>query len=739
MEEGTWAHGEVDLTSTTPDSTFLRVKYIGTEQKLNPWADETDWELRCNSWDQRSAPHLPRRQLPTPRPEHDCWNCAKIVADAVAKNRRLGYAIRWRKRTKGEKSAKGKKRLKVAKLAPGFPIDWRQALVSTRQPVRSAWEEPLPDEPLDSWQSLERHWRRSRPGWVDKQILTKAGLWPRVMRRLPLGILEKIPIPVGVDPYAREYTPDLADPPKPTDTDTGAAHRRPTVAETDELLKLAGRGSSLDWDARGLGAGLEDYDHAGILGLLLEYWDDESLDLAIAGQSDDSDPDLFVGGYEGRRYDPSLEGDHARWLLDVLLWDYEWQEQRKNKGSKAEWNNGTEKTCRNPDWDDWVEGGLGGLDPESDYWLIDDLYTRPHMLDRYGGPRPGEAVDVGAVVAAAKAGDRDALTELVLRYDRAVWFQGFGRDRTWKPSPNEADDMMQEAWLKVLENIDQVKDPERFQTWLVETVRNKSRDRWRAIGQDEWELDNIPDKDGRRRRMKRRRNDPDRPELGFAPSLTELRVESDWDPADNDEEGSEVDDDGAGCQCETLGDPGDRLAIATMLRDLWWEREGRPAIYKAARSLSTPHWRPWLLRYDINADKHRGVEDLARREQVSHEAIRQRLSRVNAGLRRQLADLDPKHHGDVDVVLSVVKREKVNRPFQLLVCVKRSRTAGAPALYECHRIGDSSSYLVGRTAQDRLVDTRGSMLLPCVLPDGTNCRLHPRCKFCDQRVGRSVS
>ena len=75
-----------------------------------------------------------------------------------------------------------------------------------------------------------------------------------------------------------------------------------------------------------------------------------------------------------------------------------------------------------------------------------------------------------ALVHAAKGGDISAFDELVNRYDRQLFrlAQHITRNR------EDAQDAVQEAFLKAFENLAQFEEKSKFSTWLVRIVINQS-------------------------------------------------------------------------------------------------------------------------------------------------------------------------------------------------------------------------------------------------------------------------
>ncbi len=73
-------------------------------------------------------------------------------------------------------------------------------------------------------------------------------------------------------------------------------------------------------------------------------------------------------------------------------------------------------------------------------------------------------------LAAAAAGDRAAWNGLVDRYNRLVWATARGH----RLSDADAADVVQTTWLRLVENLDRIQDPERVGAWLATTARRES-------------------------------------------------------------------------------------------------------------------------------------------------------------------------------------------------------------------------------------------------------------------------
>jgi RNA polymerase sigma factor (sigma-70 family) len=72
-------------------------------------------------------------------------------------------------------------------------------------------------------------------------------------------------------------------------------------------------------------------------------------------------------------------------------------------------------------------------------------------------------------VQAAAAGDAEAWDRLVERYSGLVW----SICRARRLSTDDAADVSQLTWLRLLENLDRIRDPRRLAAWLATTCRRE--------------------------------------------------------------------------------------------------------------------------------------------------------------------------------------------------------------------------------------------------------------------------
>ncbi len=89
-------------------------------------------------------------------------------------------------------------------------------------------------------------------------------------------------------------------------------------------------------------------------------------------------------------------------------------------------------------------------------------------------------VSIAALVAAARAGDQAAWNALVERYNRFVWSIA----RSFRLSTADSADAVQMTWLRLVENLDRITDPERLASWLGTTVRRECLQHLRRSSRD---------------------------------------------------------------------------------------------------------------------------------------------------------------------------------------------------------------------------------------------------------------
>lgn len=94
-----------------------------------------------------------------------------------------------------------------------------------------------------------------------------------------------------------------------------------------------------------------------------------------------------------------------------------------------------------------------------------------HSAQRWSATLPTiEDVTHGELLERAAGGERAAWDALVDRFSQMVWSvaRGFRLDEA------TAHDVSQTVWLRLIENVDRIRDPERLPGWLVTTCRREA-------------------------------------------------------------------------------------------------------------------------------------------------------------------------------------------------------------------------------------------------------------------------
>ncbi|HLZ92736.1 MAG TPA: sigma-70 family RNA polymerase sigma factor [Candidatus Acidoferrum sp.] len=106
--------------------------------------------------------------------------------------------------------------------------------------------------------------------------------------------------------------------------------------------------------------------------------------------------------------------------------------------------------------------------------------TNPHRL-----PSTVAREDEHLLVAAAKSGDTSAFEELVNRYDRKIFRLTMNITR----NREDAEDAMQDAFMKAYSHLDRFQEESRFYTWLVRIAANEALMRLRKRRPNQVSLD----------------------------------------------------------------------------------------------------------------------------------------------------------------------------------------------------------------------------------------------------------
>jgi RNA polymerase sigma factor (sigma-70 family) len=98
--------------------------------------------------------------------------------------------------------------------------------------------------------------------------------------------------------------------------------------------------------------------------------------------------------------------------------------------------------------------------------------------------------EVSELVGAAAAGDQQAWNALVSRFNGLVWSVA----RAHRLSNHDAADVVQVTWLRLVEHLGRLKEPERVGSWLATTARRESLKVLRLAGrQIPSDTDLLPD------------------------------------------------------------------------------------------------------------------------------------------------------------------------------------------------------------------------------------------------------
>ena len=85
------------------------------------------------------------------------------------------------------------------------------------------------------------------------------------------------------------------------------------------------------------------------------------------------------------------------------------------------------------------------------------------------GLRAQVAVDATHLIQRAAEGHRWAWERLVAQYSRLIW----AMTRDFKLPENDAADVAQATWLRLLEHIERIEHPDRLGSWLATTARHE--------------------------------------------------------------------------------------------------------------------------------------------------------------------------------------------------------------------------------------------------------------------------
>lgn len=77
--------------------------------------------------------------------------------------------------------------------------------------------------------------------------------------------------------------------------------------------------------------------------------------------------------------------------------------------------------------------------------------------------------DIAVWIRQAADGDRQAWNRLVSQYGRLIW----SITVRFKLSESDAADVVQTTWMRLIEHIDRIEQPDRVGAWLAATARNE--------------------------------------------------------------------------------------------------------------------------------------------------------------------------------------------------------------------------------------------------------------------------
>lgn len=89
-------------------------------------------------------------------------------------------------------------------------------------------------------------------------------------------------------------------------------------------------------------------------------------------------------------------------------------------------------------------------------------------------------LDNAALLDAARNGDQTAWDTLVAEYNNLVWSIARG----YRLETADAHDAVQMTWLRLVENLNRLKDPERLAGWLATTARRECLQLLRKSGRE---------------------------------------------------------------------------------------------------------------------------------------------------------------------------------------------------------------------------------------------------------------
>jgi RNA polymerase sigma factor (sigma-70 family) len=111
--------------------------------------------------------------------------------------------------------------------------------------------------------------------------------------------------------------------------------------------------------------------------------------------------------------------------------------------------------------------------------VVTEVPSYTHAMD--GAP--------GSLVRRVAAGDKSAWEPLVERYKSLVW----SIVRSYRFNDDDASDVVQTTWLRLVEHLDRIRDPDAVGTWLATTARNECLAHLRRKGRQGVSLEAVPE------------------------------------------------------------------------------------------------------------------------------------------------------------------------------------------------------------------------------------------------------
>ncbi|MEU5692481.1 sigma-70 family RNA polymerase sigma factor [Actinosynnema sp. NPDC020468] len=98
-----------------------------------------------------------------------------------------------------------------------------------------------------------------------------------------------------------------------------------------------------------------------------------------------------------------------------------------------------------------------------------------YELPEAGGPcsvvlHPTARTDAASIVSCCRAGSASAWQQLIRMFNPLVWTVA----RSFGLSPADVEDVCQLTWLRVVEHIDTLREPDRVSAWIVTAARREA-------------------------------------------------------------------------------------------------------------------------------------------------------------------------------------------------------------------------------------------------------------------------